>query len=241
MTSTLIDNLIAFNLTRQEATIYVEFLNHGEMSGYEVAKETGISRSNVYSALQSLAEKGALYLIEGETTKYTPVPINIFLKNTLTELQKKAQSIEETAPKMRENSEGYITILGSKNIKNKICQMLKEAKERIYMMVDKEILLCFINEITALLNMGKKVVILSNIDNTDFLSASLTDKSLLSKTILHKTQTEKYQIRLIVDSSFVLTGELSDNVHDTCLYSGQKNLVTLMKEALKNKIELLEQ
>ena len=153
MTSSLIDNLIAFNLTRQEATIYVEFLNHGEMSGYEVAKETGISRSNVYSALQSLAEKGALYLIEGETTKYTPVPINIFLKNTLTELQNKAQLIEETAPKKRENSEGYITILGSKNIKNKICQMLKETKERIYMMLDKEILFCFINEITALLSM----------------------------------------------------------------------------------------
>ncbi|MBQ1972700.1 MAG: helix-turn-helix domain-containing protein [Treponema sp.] len=67
MTSTLIENLIAFNLTRQEAAIYVKFLNHGEMSGYEVAKETGISRSNVYSALQSLAEKGALYLIEGES------------------------------------------------------------------------------------------------------------------------------------------------------------------------------
>ena len=124
---------------------------------------------------------------------------------------------------------------------DKICQMLKETKERIYMMVDKEILFCFINEITALLSMGKKVVILSNIDNTDFLAASLTEKSLLNKTILHKTQTEKYQIRLIVDSSFVLTGELSDNEHDTCLYSGQKNLVTLMKEALKNKIELLEQ
>ena len=82
MTSTLIENLIAFNLTRQEAAIYVEFLNHGEMSGYEVAKETGISRSNVYSALQSLAEKGALYLIEGESTRYTPVAVGDFLKKT---------------------------------------------------------------------------------------------------------------------------------------------------------------
>jgi hypothetical protein len=42
-----------------------------------------------------------------------------------------------------------------------------------------------------------------------------------------------------VDSSFVLTGEISGSEHDTCLYSGQQNLVNLMKEALKNKIELL--
>ena len=38
--SNLIENLISFNLTRQEATIYVSFLTRGQMSGYEVAKET---------------------------------------------------------------------------------------------------------------------------------------------------------------------------------------------------------
>lgn len=229
MTSSLIENLIAFNLTRQEALIYIEFLSHGEMSGYEVAKETGISRSNVYSALQSLAEKGALYLIEGESTKYTPVPVKIFLKNTISELQKKAKLIEKEAPKQRENKEGYITILGAKNIENKIRQMLENAKERIYFMADKEVLSCFQKEIEDLLLSEKKVVILSDFD----------DFSMLKGIIFHKTQTEENQIRLIVDSSFVLTGTISGSEHDTCLYSGQQNLVNLMKEALKNKIELL--
>ena len=64
-------------------------------------------------------------------------------------------------------------------------------------------------------------------------------KALMENAIYHKTQTEKNQIRLITDSRFVLTGILSGNVHDTCLYSGQQNLVDVMKEALKNKIELL--
>ena len=195
MTSSLIENLTAFNLTRQEALIYIEFLSHGEMSGYEVAKETGISRSNVYSALQSLAEKGALYLIEGESTKYTPVSVKIFLKNTISDLQKKAKLIEKEAPKQRENKEGYITILGAKNIENKIRQMLENAKERIYFMADKEVLSCFQKEIENLLLSEKKVVILSEFD----------DFSMLKGIIFHKTQTEENQIRLIVDSSFVLT------------------------------------
>ena len=233
MTSILIENLIAFNLTRQEAAIYVEFLNHGEMSGYEVAKETGISRSNVYSALQSLAEKGALYLIEGESTRYTPVAVGDFLKNTLRELQKKASLIEENAPKKQETQEGYITILGAKNIENKIRLMLESARERIYVMADKGILSCFQEEIRSLIEAGKKVVVLS-----DFGDFSLED-SFLAGAIFHKTETGKNQVRLIVDSSFVLTGEISGSEHDTCLYSGQQNLVNLMKEALKNKIELL--
>ena len=40
------------------------------------------------------------------------------MKNTLRELQKKALLIEENAPKKQETQEGYITILGAKNIEN---------------------------------------------------------------------------------------------------------------------------
>jgi len=67
----------------------------------------------------------------------------------------------------------------------------------------------------------------------------ISDNFQIPNAICHKTQTEQNQIRLITDSSFVLTGLFSGNEHDTCLYSGQQNLVDVMKEALKNKIELL--
>ena len=83
-----IDILIDFGLTRQEGTIYSALLNHGEMTGYEVAKDTGISRSNVYAALSALVEKGAAYLVEGESTKYRPVEIKTFTQNRISELQK---------------------------------------------------------------------------------------------------------------------------------------------------------
>ena len=88
--TTFIDNLISFGLTRQEGTVYSTLLNHGEMTGYEVAKDTGISRSNVYAALTALVEKGAAYLVEGESTKYRPVEIKIFTENRIRELQKSA-------------------------------------------------------------------------------------------------------------------------------------------------------
>ena len=226
MQSLLIENLTSFNLTRQEATIYVALLTHGQMTGYEVAKETGVARSNVYSALQSLVEKGALYLIEGETTKYLPVEINLFLKNRFDELKEKASRIEKNAPKKIENQDGYITIVGSKNIESKICKMLEETKERLYVLSSSKILKKFESQLENLVKENKKVVIIS-------------DEFEISGAICHKATTEENQIRLITDSSFVLTGILSGNQHDTCLYSGQQNLVDVMKEALKNKIELL--
>ena len=78
----IIDILMEFSLTRQEASIYAALLNHGDMTGYEVAKDTGFSRSNVYSALNALVEKGAAYLVEGEATKYRPVEIKTFTELT---------------------------------------------------------------------------------------------------------------------------------------------------------------
>ena len=46
-----IECLIHYGLTRQEAIVYHRLLTDGKQTGYEIAKATGISRSNAYSAL----------------------------------------------------------------------------------------------------------------------------------------------------------------------------------------------
>ena len=60
-----------FGLSRQEALVYQNLLLYGKRTGYEIAKETGISRSNVYGALSVLAEKGAAYVLEESAKIYT--------------------------------------------------------------------------------------------------------------------------------------------------------------------------
>ena len=55
----IIEKLTYFNLTRQEATLYLTLLAEGRLTGYEATKLTGISRSNTYTALAGLVEKGA--------------------------------------------------------------------------------------------------------------------------------------------------------------------------------------
>lgn len=224
--STMIDGLIDFGLTRQEAVIYECLLIHGDLSGYEVSKETGISRSNVYASLSTLVEKGCAYLVEGESTKYTPVQIKTFTQNRLLELQKKSDFLIKNAPKQHNFSEGYITILGARNISNKIREMLKNTSMRLYIMAPKEILDEFEEQINKLIKDGKKIVILSNGFSVD-------------NATVYETEVESGQLRLITDSNYVLTGNYSGDEHDTCLYSGQTNLVELLKESLKNKITII--
>ena len=58
--------------------------------------------------------------------------------------------------------------------------------------------------------------------------------------MLDKSDDKRNQVRLIIDSAFVLTGEISSDAKDTCLYSAQKNFVSVFKDALKNEIELIK-
>ena len=63
----IIEQLILFGLSRQEAAIYLCLLQNEELTGYEVAKLTGISRSNVYNGLawSCLCDRRNLLKISG--------------------------------------------------------------------------------------------------------------------------------------------------------------------------------
>ena len=222
----IIDILTEFSLTRQEASIYAALLNHGDMTGYEVAKDTGFSRSNVYAALNALVEKGAAYLVQGESTKYRPVEIKTFTSNKIAELKKSAEYLEKHGPQKVVEAEGYITIVGAKNIRNKMREMLSKTELRLYLMAPAQIVKDFEEDLKRLVSEGKKIVLLTQ------------DYSIKGAKV-YNTKVDEGQIRFITDSAYVLTGELTDDEHNTCLYSGQKNLVEVMKEALKNKISLL--
>ena len=103
------DIVLEFGLTRQEAAIYQTLLLHGDVTGYEAAKLTGISRSNTYNALAGLVDKGAAYVIEGQVTRYTPVPVKDFSTNKIRHLKTLSEQLITCAPKPVVESEGYVS------------------------------------------------------------------------------------------------------------------------------------
>lgn len=220
--------LMHFGLTRQEATIYLTLFAENELSGYEVAKLTGISRSNTYTALAALFEKGAAHIIEESATRYIPVPVNEFCDNKIRHLLETKQKLIENMPKKKEENEGYITIKGKKHILNKIINMINGAKDRIYISLSAKNLEAILPQLYEAISKGLKIVIITN-----------PPFELSGATIYHTKETQ-HQIRLIVDSADVLTGDIMDGDSSTCLYSKKQNLIDLLKESLTNEIKLLE-
>ena len=222
-----IDELKYFGLTGQEATIYVCLLSQEQMTGYEAAKETGISRSNTYTALAGLVDKGAAYVMEGKVTTYTAVPIGEFCHNRLHKLEQLRDDLVRHLPAKKLPVEGYITITGEEKIMQQMRNMIDEAEARIYVAAAPKVLRGIRPELERAVGRGLKVVVIDS------------DGFELEGAILYRAKYETDQIRLITDSSRVLTGELAGDP-PICLYSGKENLVVLFKEALKNEITLIQ-
>lgn len=224
----MIELLTQFNLTRQEAVIYTTLLAEGDLNGYEVAKITGISRSNAYTSLAALVEKGGAFVIEGPATRYTPVPVEEFCSNRIRKLEETKRELLRSIPVKRDEIEGYVTIKGKSHILDKMRNMISEAGERVYISVSEQVLECLLPEIKAAAGRGIKTVLITNVPfNLDGATVYFAEKSLR-------------QIRLIADSTNVLTGDIEDGEYSTCLYSRKKNLIDLLKDSLKNEIRLIE-
>lgn len=224
----LVERLLHFGLTRQEATIYLKLLTVDAMTGYEVAKQTGISRSNSYSALAGLVEKGASYMIEGAGTKYVAVDMEEFCSNYMKHLEEHKRQLVENAPIRSQESNGYITVCGKEHILDKLRNMITEAKERIYISLTLNVMREVEQELEAAADRGIKVVVL------------MQDESYKNEHfILYYNKESSIEFGLIVDTTTVLTGTVKEKEGSTSLYSKNRNLVVVFKEMLKNQIKLV--
>lgn len=228
----VLEKLCMFGMTRQEANLYLCLYQNGELTGYEVAKQTGISRSNVYSGLSGLADKGAVYLAEGSTNKYIAVPVEEFCDNKIRRMNEDKKYLTENIPAMKETEIGYITITGSKNIRDKMINMIRETKYRIYLSASVKRIEELEEELLAVIKEKQKLVLITD--------GEIKSSELKVGSTCYIGEAKGQNVRLIVDSKFALTGELTGNKDDTCLYTGQENFIKIFKDALRNEMHLIE-
>ena len=144
----------------------------------------------------------------------------------------KILSREVIIPDMKEKEIGYITITGSRNIWNKMITMIEEAEKRIYFSASLPVIEQLGEEFTKVLDRKIKLVFI-----TDGMPK---EDSFMKDAICYIGDARENSVRLIIDSEYALTGELTGKKDDTCLYTGQDNFIRVFKEALRNEMKLIE-
>jgi HTH-type transcriptional regulator, sugar sensing transcriptional regulator len=224
----IIESLMKVGFSKHEAVLYFTLCKEGELSGYEASKITGITRSNAYLALAGLVDKGGVHKIDGESAKYIAVNANELVQNMRREYHEIYDFIVKNVPQRKETTEPYVTITGKLNIVNKMKNIVDQAKERIYISMAHSELEHIKQEINSAVLRGLKVVVITS------------DFYLLEGVLVYKSHKQPGQIRLIADSSHVLSGEIAEQGDSTCLYSKNKNLIELIKDSLSNEIKLIQ-
>ena len=66
--------LLDLGFTKTEARVFCELTRLGPSTGYRLAKAVGKATANTYAALETLAQKGAVLIDEGESRAWRAVP-----------------------------------------------------------------------------------------------------------------------------------------------------------------------
>jgi len=138
--------LVNYNLTPNQAKVYLYLSKIGVKTASEISKSLRIPRTETYHLLSTLQQKGVIFSVFGKPTKFNAVGIDesIFIlinneKNRIKELESgKANIIKlwKMIPKYVEEQEKsdenrFQTLQGRNSILGKLEQMVKESSENM--------------------------------------------------------------------------------------------------------------
>ncbi|MCP3872372.1 MAG: TrmB family transcriptional regulator [Desulfobacteraceae bacterium] len=125
-------NLKELGFSQYEAACYMALVSHHPVNGSQLSKFSGIARSRIYDVLRNLISKG--YVIEINAGKYAPLPSDELIKRLKRSFYRNIEVFEEQISKASQKDafEYVWTLTGYDHVMEKAIEMIKEAKEEIY-------------------------------------------------------------------------------------------------------------
>ena len=131
-----IDKLVRIGFSEYEAKAYVALLRESPITGYQLAKLSGVPRSMIYEVLGKLTVRGAAMTLRKEgSTQYAPIPATEFLEQLHREQGALIGALQEELSDLDPTSDlDYVwNIEGHENIMAKAKETIDQAEARIYL------------------------------------------------------------------------------------------------------------
>lgn len=158
---THIQSLVAMGLNALEAEVYTHLLKQSPLTGYGVAKALGKAAANVYKAIDTLAEKGAVIVDDGATRQCRAVPAKDFLERLQRDFVRnrtEAEAVLSRLPGPGEDTRVY-QLRSRSQVFEQCRQMLATAEHSARIDIFAEPLVELRPEIEAAVERGLSVVV----------------------------------------------------------------------------------
>lgn len=222
--------------SQYEAQVYLALLQQANVSGYELAKQSGVPASKIYSILNKLIVKEMVLVTDSDPKKYVPLPPQEILSRMKGEYLHTFHKLEEKLEEIyihEEISSDYIwNLSGRILIMRKVNEFIKEVKEHLYLSVWDE----DVDEITAALQDAHQRGM--NITIVHFGQKRLGLGNEYTHGREHQIRIERggRRIALIIDDKKVILGHFPENAASNAAWTENKGLVQLAKDYIIHDI-----
>ena len=136
MNSDVTDKLVAIGFSEYEAKAYAALLRENPVTGYQLAKISGVPRSMIYEVLGKLTARGAAMTLRTRgSTRYAPVPAAEFLDQLHHDHERLIVSLKDDLSAFASvpDLEYVWNIEGHDNIMAKAMEMIQQSRSRAYL------------------------------------------------------------------------------------------------------------
>lgn len=232
-----IDKLVQIGFSEYEAKAYVALLRESPVSGYQLAKASGVPRSMIYEVLGKLTARGAALTMRKEgSTQYAPVPAGEFLAQLQREQDALIGALEEELGGLDAVSDlEYVwNIEGHENVMAKVREMIDQAREQIYLSLLPATYPALREALQRAIERGVRAVIYST-----------GELELPGARVIANPMPDEVQERvgglwlvLVVDAEEVLVGELLTENRARASWTGSPLFVFIAEHHLRTDLYL---
>ncbi len=221
-----LSGLTRMGFTEYEAKVYLALLHENPATGYQLSKKSGVPRSMVYEALGRLSVRGAvLETIEGRATLYRPLPPDVLLDRYEEEQRQMTEEMREGLSELYtvSDEDRVWSIAGRQPTLSYAAQLIRSAREELYMVLTDDDLDILHQEITEADERGTKINSLLT-GQSDFEIGRVAHHPPLESEKQELTNT----LMVVVDSAKVLIA--STNQGTVATITGNPNLVLIARQ-----------
>lgn len=228
----IIDMMQDIGFSVNEAKVYLALTFKNPMSGYEIAKNSEITRTMVYDILKRLVQKGAVVEIEASTKLYSPVPYKELFRtykdgyiSRITELEKKMDEIESDS-----RTDNYlINIEDYEHMLKEIRNLIRCAKKDIYLSIWEQEALIFKGDIEAACERGVNIISFSY-SQLPYECGVIYQYNIPNEIL--KDIWNRRRITVVVDRERILIGEGNEQIEEISVITNNTMLVELAIDQL---------
>lgn len=228
--------------TNYEARVYLGLLKASPATAYEVSKQTGLPRANVYAALTTLERKSAVQPVNENPVRYVPVEPRRLLGRIQKETAARCDALAEylVANTASAATEIVWTLSGDSQVHGKMSDMIQQARKHVWIKAAHSALEPHIDELRTAVAGGVDVLIILFGEAADLASYEFGP---LCKAYLHEGSGAHVGIS---DSLVTLTRDFQEAMTATTgpkghgAFTGSRPVVTLAESLIRHEIYLAE-